>query len=57
MNPPNLTADFHSNGEGKKEEASPHLLEEWLMQAISESTRACKSGAVSISHSQISIYP
>ena len=57
MNPLNLTADFHSNGEGKGEAASPHLLEEWLMQAISESTRACKGGAVSISHSQISIYP
>ena len=57
LNPPNLTADFHSNGEGKEEAASPHLLEERLMQVISESTRACKSGAVSISHSQISIYP
>ena len=64
MNPPNLTADFHSNGEGKEEAASPHLLEERFTQAISESSRAacapfpaCKSGAVSISHSQISIYP
>ena len=40
MNPPNLTADFHSNGEGKEEAASPHLLEERFTQAISESSRA-----------------
>ena len=26
MNPLNLTADFHSNGEGKEEAASPHFL-------------------------------
>ena len=57
MNPLNLTADFHSNGEGKEEAAPPHLLEERLTQVISESTRVCKGGAVSISHSQISIYP
>ena len=25
MNPPNLTADFHSNGEGKEEAASPQV--------------------------------
>ena len=25
MNPPNLTADFHSNGEGKAEAASPQV--------------------------------